>query len=101
MDNMPLPIEVVIALGGGFASYWVFRLADRDRMHQENSELRKWIEDKFVSREVVGSKFENLDARITNLETTQRANHAENTNKLDTILNIMSQTLRLGRNRGE
>lgn len=96
--DMPIPLEIVIALGGGFASYGVFRLADRDRMHQENSELRKWIEDKFVSREVLASKLENLDGRISNLEITQRANHAENTNKLDSIL---TQMLRLGRNRIE
>lgn len=98
MDIMPLPLDLVVALGGGFGSYWVFRMADRDRMHRENSELRKWIEDKFVSREVLDSKLENLGTRILNLETTQARHHAENTSKLDSILSIMAQTMRM---RGE
>lgn len=94
-----LTLNIVIALGGGLSTYWVFRLADRDRTHRENKEMREWIEEKFVSREVLNSELKNLDTRIGNLEKTQILHHAENTTKLDSILSIMSQTMRIGRRR--
>ena len=87
---MDLPVEILIAIGGGLCAYGMNRLVDRERLHKGDRELRDWIQENFVPREVLDSKIDAIYSQMKQLDTRISRMHNENSGKLDSLLSIVS-----------
>jgi len=93
---MDIPVGIAIALGGGLSAYWVNRLVDRDRASKLRDEMRDWVEEKYVPREVLDSKLDSINNRLGDIDKRTSRMHNENTSKLDHLLAIVSALSGLG-----
>jgi len=94
-----IPVGIVIALGGGFTAYWANRLVDRDRASKIRDEMREYVDEKYVPRELLESKLDAINSRIGNMDRRVGDMHVENSSKLDHLLAIVSSAVGLSKRR--
>lgn len=87
---MDIPVDLLIIVGGGAAAYFTNRMLDRERLNKLENDLRKWIDEKYVPRELLNSKLEGLGTKIKDMDTRVSRMHVENSGKLDHLLSIVS-----------
>lgn len=80
-----LAIAAVTIGGGGMAGYYAGRIDTNDRITDGKDDIRKWVEENFVSRKEMLAEIRAIHSDFQLQQERTALNHNENRNKLDSV----------------